>query len=239
MKSFTVIFLFCALTASLSAESNVKMLAESVAVERMSLSAETRPVQEIVYSLSSQTMEDLKSIFHESGYMLSVPVQEILEETGSISYPDLFKLLNSDRDFVLDQYFPMSIVRGSYRKIRTETCVVGEMVFSTPHDGSFVSDPFIYELFFLDDNRIWRLSLQTYLAENYEALDSVFSSLPELTYKKDGYWYWRNNGEALEELCRLMENHDETLPKGLLALQEAWEQILGNLEINGERISLY
>ena len=95
-----------------------------------------------------QTMEDLKSIFHESGYMLSAPVQEILEETGSISYPDLFKLLNSDRDFVLDQYFPMSIVRGSYRKIRTETCVVGEMVFSTPHDGSFVSDPFIYELFF-------------------------------------------------------------------------------------------
>ena len=74
MKSFTVIFLFCALTASLSAESNVKMLAESVAVERMSLRAETRPVQEIVYSLSSQTMEDLKSIFHESGYMLSVPV---------------------------------------------------------------------------------------------------------------------------------------------------------------------
>lgn len=93
--------------------------------------------------------------------------------------------------------------------------------------------------FFLDDNRIWRLSLQTYLAENYEALDSVFSALPELTYKKDGYWYWRNNGEALEELCRLMKNHDETLPKGLPALQEAWEQILGNLEINGERISLY
>ena len=203
MKSFTVIFLFCALTASLSAESNVKMLAESVAVERMSLRAETQPVQEIVYSLSSQTMEDLKSIFHESGYMLSVPVQEILEETGSISYPNLFKL------------------------------------FSTPHDGSFVSDPFIYELFFLDDNRIWRLSLQTYLAESYEALDSVFSALPELTYKKDGYWYWRNNGEALEELCRLMKNHDETLPNGLLALQEAWEQILGNLEINGERISIY
>lgn len=36
-----------------------------------------------------------------------------------------------------------------------------------------------------------------------------------------------------------MENHDETLPKGLPALQEAWEQILGNLEINEERISLY
>ena len=36
----------------------------------------------------------------------------------------------------------------------------------------------------------------------------------------------------------MMENHDERLPVEMLELQLKWEEIIGNLEVDGKKITL-
>ena len=87
---------------------------------------------------------------------------------------------------------------------------------------------------YLDGNEIVRLRLKIgYLFEEMDILES----LPEIFYKKDGKWYWKSE-DAMVELCKMMENHDERLPVEMLELQLKWEEIIGNLEVDGKKITL-
>ncbi len=234
MKKQMCAALLCLFAAVLAAETNLEELAKSVAADKNTRAPGDAAAPGLVYTISIQTMEDIKELYRESPYMLSIPVRQILERAGDISCADLFALLNSDRAYILDQFFSMSLADGSYQKIRSASANIGEAAFFTPHDGLFVSDPFSYGLFLLDDGAVCRFELQTDIAGNYDALDRVWTAFPELTYKKDGYWYWKSRS-SLYAFVQLMEAHDERLPAELLELQTAWEYIAGHLEIDGER----
>ena len=91
-----------------------------------------------------------------------------------------------------------------------------------------------YRLLFLDGDDIVKFYLRAgYLNKEMDVLES----LPEIFYKKDGKWYWKSE-EAMVELCKMMENHDERLPVEMLELQLKWEEIIGNLEVDGKKITL-
>ena len=165
----------------------------------------------------------------------SVFLNEYFGKNKKITERKLLKYLKSDQTFVIQKYNAQPVNDYSYKKVYAGKNPVGEchLVCSTEPYMDFAG--YVeYRLLFLDGDDIVKFYLRAgYLNKEMDVLES----LPEIFYKKDGKWYWKSE-EAMVELCKMMENHDERLPVEMLELQLKWEEIIGNLEVDGKKITL-
>ncbi|MCM1222800.1 MAG: hypothetical protein NC548_50920 [Lachnospiraceae bacterium] len=107
------------------------------------------------------------------------------------------------------------------------------LAFESGSDGLLVSGSFVYSLSFIDGetlNEFWINT--TFLSGDMDALEN----LPEIFHKEGGIWKWKSR-DSLRKLFALMQSHDNRLPVALLQLQEAWEKIIHNLEVDEKKLN--
>lgn len=162
-------------------------------------------------------------------------LNEYFKKNDKITARQLLKFFKADQRYVIQKDYSQPITDYSYKKAYKGKTPIGESGFISGKDPYMgFAGNVEYWLLYLDGNEIVRLRLKSgYLFEEMDVLES----LPEIFYKKDGKWYWKSE-DAMVELCRMMENHDERLPVEMLELQLKWEEIIGNLEVDGKKITL-
>ena len=233
MKKIQLVVLLVVAMGFVSAENNIeKMFPKDLYRNRVVIEQHQKSGTDIGFRLERIKINDLKNM---QPYELPEFLKNYFEENREITSKDLKKFLKGDEKFVL-QLGDLNLVDlYSYRKIYRGKEPVGEYHFTAGIGPDLsVGGGFVYSLSYIDKDEIVRFFVNTgYLNKEMDVLES----LPEIFYKKDGKWYWRSE-EAMVELCKMMENHDERLPVEMLELQLKWEEIIGNLEVNGKKITL-
>ena len=232
MKKYVIFLLLFICILSVSAKNNLQLIASSVACNWNDLPKEeriSRATSKIIYRLTVKKIDDLKN---ERPYLLSECIRNRIESDGNISEADILAMLKSEEKFVLLPFVPMGTEPASYQKISIGPKNIGEFVFESGSDGLLVSGSFVYSLRFLDGETLNEFWINTTFPKG--SMDAL-ESLPGIFRKEGGMWKWKSR-DSLRELSALMQSHDDRLPEALLQLQEAWEKIIHNLEVDGKKI---
>lgn len=233
MKKYVIFLLLFICILPVSAKNNLQLIASSVACNWNDLPKEERTDRassKIIYRLTVKRIDDLKN---ERPYLLSECIRSHIESDGNISKADILAMLKSKEEFILLPFVPMGTERASYQKISIGSKNIGEFVFESSSDGLLVSGSFVYSLSFLDGETLNEFWINTTFPKG--SMDAL-ESLPGIFRKEGAMWKWKSR-DSLRELFALMQSHDDRLPAALLRLQEAWEKIIHNLEIDEKKLN--
>lgn len=172
----------------------------------------------------------------------SVFLEDYFSKNKDISKKKLISFLNSDENFIIQRNYNSDIdviviVESSYKKIKRVRDSVGEFFFygCCGHENFEVLGSFGYSLKYIENDKIDDFGLGFMISE--QEMD-IFSSLPEIFTKKNGVWCWKNNRASVTDLYTLMLSRDSRLPKVFVELQDTWEHIISNLEIDGVKVEV-
>lgn len=235
MKHFLLITIFIFICDFTFASNNLAKIIPSNIPNSVSYSKEEKKNLDniIIYHLYDYAPEEFKEhIINDEEYMLPNCLITFFKTHNNISIQDLSALLNSDEEFITERVW-MDTVDKSYKKIKCSDSFIGETLLKNYHvEMSLFSRDFIYQLEFIDGQRIIHFALEISIQRD----DKILSQFPDLLCKNNqGWWCWQN-GNSVYEFYKLLQNHDKRLPNALLEFQSAWEYIIKNLEVDGKKV---
>ena len=164
----------------------------------------------------------------QANYERTDVLKNYYKENDRLSKDDLLELFKTSEKFVIGQAYGKF---WRYAKLYNGETPIGE-TFVRMYDGKRAPG-FGYSVTFMDGDKVSDYTISCIFGNNGE---EYMSSQPELFAKEDR-WYWKNS-DAPKTFFEMLLNHDKRLPKEFIEIQVLYEQILENLEVNGEKITV-
>lgn len=142
----------------------------------------------------------------------------------NLNNPTRLKQILEERRYVFWGNNIYTDVPSSYKKLRYNEKIIGESYMEFAHDGLLYPRGFSYLANFITNANIYMIVL------SYNDLtDRLPSEIPDIFYKKDGEWYWKNRSK-ITDFYNLVNNRKD-LPDELVKLDKYWDQLLESLRI--------
>ncbi len=178
----------------------------------------------------------LSDWYSKSDYYRSVAARSLIEQETPVTTEDIYKKFDENNTYVLIDDFRMSgILLDTYRQIKLNDNIIGEIIAVGCYDGAIYTASFAYKLKFVIKDYVYIIRFST--VEPYKDTSDNLLLFDDILYKSGSGWYFHSYKEG-EKFHDFILTSNLQIPSRFLELNVALRWLLETLKIDGQHIEV-
>ena len=174
--------------------------------------------------------------YGESNYYRSDVARSLIEQEAPVTTKDVYRKFEENNKYVLIDDFRMSgILLDTYRQIKLNNNIIGEIIAVGCYDGAIYTASFAYKIKFVINDYVYIIRFST--VEPYKDTTDNLIIFDDIFYKSGSTWFFHSYKEG-EKFHNLILDSDLQVPARYLELNIALRWLLETLEIDGQHIEI-